>query len=299
VSNFTKTLDIVESHCKASNYPFCRLDGKTAQNQRDNIVQVFNRSSASAQFVFLLSSKSGGVGLNLIGASRLILFDGDWNPATDLQAMARIWRQGQKKACHIYRFLTTGTIDECIFQRQVTKIGLATDVMATPKAGEATATGGNTFTKSELKRVFELHSNTNCYTHDLLECQCLDNKPEQEPEECKGEDQVEESMACWDQTDSDGSLPDLALGGFLPASKFKESNQNDAFKLKRKLAELEKWVHVNATDAKSVEELEDDVLHQTVSALNPNLTKDSEQCSQDDQTAKDGLITFIFSKSIG
>lgn len=299
VSNFTKTLDIVESHCKASNYTFCRLDGKTAQNQRDSIVQVFNRSSASAQFVFLLSSKSGGVGLNLIGASRLILFDGDWNPATDLQAMARIWRQGQKKACHIYRFLTTGTIDECIFQRQVTKIGLATDVMAAPKSGEATATGGNTFTKSELKRVFELHSNTNCYTHDLLECQCLDNKSEQEPEECKDENQVEESMACWDQTDSDGSLPDVDLGGFLPASKFKESNKDDAFKLKRKLAELEKWVHLDATDAKSVEELEDDVLLQTVSALNSNLTKGSEECSQDHQTAKDGLITFIFSKSIG
>jgi len=68
-----------------------------------------------------LSTKAGGVGLNLIGASRLILFDLDWNPAHDLQAMARIWRDGQKKECFIYRLLTTGTIEEKIFQRQMSK----------------------------------------------------------------------------------------------------------------------------------------------------------------------------------
>ena len=55
--------------------------------------------------IFLLSSKAGGVGLNLVGASRLILYDIDWNPANDLQAMARIWRDGQKKTVHIYRYI--------------------------------------------------------------------------------------------------------------------------------------------------------------------------------------------------
>ena len=77
--------------------------------------------------IFLLSSKSGGTGLNLIGANRLVLFDSDWNPSIDQQAMARIHRvslsnkrlpflneskDGQKKICHIYRFITTGSIDE-------------------------------------------------------------------------------------------------------------------------------------------------------------------------------------------
>ncbi|KNE95632.1 hypothetical protein PSTG_10998 [Puccinia striiformis f. sp. tritici PST-78] len=301
VSNFTKTLDIVESHCKASNYSYCRLDGKTAQNQRDNIVQVFNRSSPSAQFVFLLSSKSGGVGLNLIGASRLILFDGDWNPATDLQAMARIWRQGQEKPCHIYRFLTTGTIDECIFQRQVTKIGLASDLMNVPKAGEETTGGGNTFTKSELKRVFELHSNTNCYTHDLLECQCLEHKSSEEPEGWnESDDQLEDPMAWLDNSGSDGSLHDFDLGGFIPASKFNPlETEKDALKLKRKLVELEKWVHLNATDSKSIDEIEDQILHQIVSAMNPNLDSNPEESTKDDQTSKDGIVTFIFTKSIG
>lgn len=59
-------------------------------------------------FVFLLSSKAGGCGLNLIGANRLVLFDPDWNPATDKQAAARVWRNGQKKHVYVYRLLATG-----------------------------------------------------------------------------------------------------------------------------------------------------------------------------------------------
>jgi hypothetical protein len=71
------------------------------------------------KIVFLLSSKAGGVGLNLIGGNVVILYDIDWNPANDQQAMARVWRDGQKKTVIIYRLLTTGTIEEKIFQRQV------------------------------------------------------------------------------------------------------------------------------------------------------------------------------------
>ncbi len=56
--------------------------------------------------IFLLSAKAGGVGLNLIGASRLVLFDLDWNPASDLQAMSRIWRDGQKRNVFVYRYIS-------------------------------------------------------------------------------------------------------------------------------------------------------------------------------------------------
>ena len=61
--------------------------------------------------LFLLSSKAGGCGINLIGANRLVLMDPDWNPALDQQALARVWRDGQKD-CFIYRFISTGTIEE-------------------------------------------------------------------------------------------------------------------------------------------------------------------------------------------
>lgn len=60
--------------------------------------------------MFLLSSKAGGCGLNLIGANRLILFDPDWNPATDKQAAARVWRNGQRKHVYVYRLLATGAL---------------------------------------------------------------------------------------------------------------------------------------------------------------------------------------------
>ena len=61
---------------------------------------------------------AGGCGINLIGANRLVLFDPDWNPATDAQALARVWRSGQKKVCYMYRFFAAGSVEEKIFQRQ-------------------------------------------------------------------------------------------------------------------------------------------------------------------------------------
>ena len=75
-------------------------------------------------FLFLLSARAGGVGINLIGGSRLIMMDCEWNPAIDKQAMARIWRQGQKKPVFIYRLITSGLIEETIIRRQTLKSGL-------------------------------------------------------------------------------------------------------------------------------------------------------------------------------
>lgn len=72
------------------------------------IVERFN-DPASSDFAFLLSSKAGGCGLNLIGANRLVMFDPDWNPANDDQAMARVWRDGQKKPCFVYRLLSVSS----------------------------------------------------------------------------------------------------------------------------------------------------------------------------------------------
>jgi len=83
-----------------------------------------------AAVIFFLSSKAGGCGLNLVGGNRLILYDPDWNPASDLQAMARVWRDGQQKNVFIYRLLSTGTIEEKIYQRQTSKQGLSKSVLA-------------------------------------------------------------------------------------------------------------------------------------------------------------------------
>eukprot|EP00073_Rattus_norvegicus_P036269 XP_008761765.1 PREDICTED: fibrinogen silencer-binding protein isoform X4 [Rattus norvegicus] len=84
VSNYRQTLNLLEEVCKCHGYACARLDGQTPVSQRQQIVDNFN-SKYSTDFIFLLSSKAGGVGLNLIGGSHLILYDIDWNPATDIQ----------------------------------------------------------------------------------------------------------------------------------------------------------------------------------------------------------------------
>lgn len=90
VSNYTQTLDLLQDLCVHMGYTFCRLDGHTPTGQRQRLVDSFN-SPYSQNFLFLLSSKAGGVGLNLIGASHLVLYDIDWNPANDIQVGYRIY----------------------------------------------------------------------------------------------------------------------------------------------------------------------------------------------------------------
>jgi len=114
----------------------------------------------------LLSSKAGGCGLNLVGANHLVLFDPDWNPANDAQAMARVWRPGQLKKVYLYRTLSTGTIEEKVFQRQVAKLSLATNIVE----GETDAIPD--FSAKELKDLFFYKDNTLSDTHDLLNCPC-------------------------------------------------------------------------------------------------------------------------------
>uniref|UniRef100_A0A673B5D8 RAD54 homolog B n=1 Tax=Sphaeramia orbicularis TaxID=375764 RepID=A0A673B5D8_9TELE len=165
VSNYTQTLDMLQDLFVHMGYNFCRLDGQTPTSQRQRLVDGFN-SPYSQNFLFLLSSKAGGVGLNLVGASHLVLYDIDWNPANDIQAMARVWRDGQKKTVHTYRLLTAGTIEERIFQRQVSKQGLSGTVFDLGKGAEHTS-----FSISELRDLFSL-MDTPCLTHDLLSCSC-------------------------------------------------------------------------------------------------------------------------------
>lgn len=163
VSNFTQTLDIIAALCKAKRVAYFQLDGSTPIKKRQELVDYFN-VPGSQELVFLLSSKAGGVGLNLIGANRLILFDPDWNPANDAQAMGRVWRDGQKKRVFIYRLLSTGTIEEKIYQRQVSKQGLSANVVDMQEDSK------QHFTLDELKSLFKYKRDTVCETHDLLSC---------------------------------------------------------------------------------------------------------------------------------
>ncbi|KAI8979547.1 P-loop containing nucleoside triphosphate hydrolase protein [Mycotypha africana] len=169
ISNYTQTLDLFEAYCKQSQYGVLRLDGSMNITKRQKLVDQFNDPEGS-EFVFLLSSKAGGCGLNLIGANRLVLFDPDWNPAADQQALARVWRDGQKKDCFIYRFIATGTIEEKIFQRQSHKQSLSNCVVDE-------ADMERHFSVADMRRLFTLHTKSDSETHDTFKCKrCIQGK---------------------------------------------------------------------------------------------------------------------------
>nr|CAD7593222.1 unnamed protein product [Timema genevievae] len=200
--------------------------------------QIYGTLDVQVSVVFLLSARAGGMGLNLTGASRLVLYDCDWNPASDLQAMSRVWRDGQSHSVHIYReelvmwmllyielvyqkgasnedvavyrtsprrgasdkdiavyrtslrrgasdkdvavyrtslireelvmrmLLTAGTIEEKIFQRQISKSGLSEAVV------DPSNINVNKIADHELKDLFTLHEHCPCQTHQLLRCGC-------------------------------------------------------------------------------------------------------------------------------
>ncbi|KAM9992129.1 hypothetical protein ACTFIZ_012799 [Dictyostelium cf. discoideum] len=165
ISNYTQTLEVLATMCKTRGYAYFQLDGSTPNAKRQQLVNLYN-DPARPEFVFLLSSKAGGVGLNLIGGNHLVLFDADWNPANDAQSMARVWREGQKKIVSIYRTFTTGTIEEKIFQRQLTKQALSTSIT------EGDSDNSPSFDSKDLKDIFTLREDTLCDTHDMLSCKC-------------------------------------------------------------------------------------------------------------------------------
>jgi DNA excision repair protein ERCC-6 len=127
-----------------------RMDGNTAIKDRQTMVDEFNNSPDI--HVFLLTTKVGGLGVNLTGADRVLIYDPDWNPSTDVQARERAWRLGQKKEVTIYRLMTAGTIEEKIYHRQIFKQLLTNKVMKDP-------TQRQTFQMQDLHDLFALGSN--------------------------------------------------------------------------------------------------------------------------------------------
>ena len=129
-SQSRKMIKILEKYVKEQRYLYLKLDGTTAVGSRQGLIEKFNTGDT---FVFLLTTKVGGLGVNLTGANRVVIFDPDWNPSTDMQARERSWRIGQKKQVTIYRLMTAGTIEEKIYHRQIYKQFLVNRVLKDPK----------------------------------------------------------------------------------------------------------------------------------------------------------------------
>lgn len=112
-------------------FPYLRMDGTTPIAKRQDLVDQFN--SDPHIVIFLLTTKVGGLGVNLTGADRIIIYDPDWNPSTDMQARERAWRLGQKRDIVIYRLMIMGSIEEKIYHRQIFKTFLTNKILKDPK----------------------------------------------------------------------------------------------------------------------------------------------------------------------
>lgn len=147
----TTMLHIIEQMVLSMNFTYLRLDGHTPIGKRDILIQQFNTDPSI--FVMLLTTRTGGVGISLTAANRIVLFDPDWNPMTDIQARERAWRLGQQREVVIYRLITKGTIEEKIYHRQIFKLLLSHRVLDDPKQR-------NLFSKSQMQELFELAAPT-------------------------------------------------------------------------------------------------------------------------------------------
>jgi len=131
-SQMTKVLNIIEDYLNFRHWKYCRIDGSTNIDDRQAAMDVFNSEKTGGKngtrnysddryFVFMLSTRAGGLGINLTSADTCIIFDSDWNPHADSQAMDRCHRMGQTRPCAVYRLLTSNSVDIEMMEKQVSK----------------------------------------------------------------------------------------------------------------------------------------------------------------------------------
>lgn len=149
-SQMTRMLDILEDYCVIRGYQTCRIDGDTTLEDRELYISEFTKPN-SPIFIFLLSTRAGGLGLNLMSADTVILYDSDWNPQVDLQAMDRVHRIGQTRPVLIYRMICENSIEEKIIERQAMRLKLDSLIIQQGRVLK----GNETFTKEQMKDMIQ------------------------------------------------------------------------------------------------------------------------------------------------
>ncbi|KAH0466200.1 hypothetical protein IEQ34_006303 [Dendrobium chrysotoxum] len=158
-SQMVRMLDILAEYLALRGFQFQRLDGSTRADLRHQAMEHFN-APGSEDFCFLLSTRAGGLGINLATADTVIIFDSDWNPQNDLQAMSRAHRIGQQEVVNIYRFVTSRSVEEEILERAKKKMVLDHLVIQKLNAEgrlekKETKKGSSLFDKNELSAILK------------------------------------------------------------------------------------------------------------------------------------------------
>ncbi|CAF3293445.1 unnamed protein product [Rotaria sp. Silwood2] len=142
------------------NINYYRLDGGTSSLEREKLINAFNTPNSNAK-LFLLSTRAGCLGINLIAANRVIVMDVSWNPCLDAQAVCRVYRYGQKRHCYIYRLIADFTMEKRIYDRQIAKQGMSDRVVDELQPQ-------NPFTKNEVENLMHFATEEEPPAADLL-----------------------------------------------------------------------------------------------------------------------------------
>ncbi|KAL1413280.1 ATP-dependent DNA helicase Hrp3 [Vanrija albida] len=179
-SQMVRLLDIISDYMMARGYVHQRLDGTVPSDVRKKSIEHFN-APGSPDFAFLLSTRAGGLGINLETADTVIIFDSDYNPQNDLQAMARAHRIGQTRHVNIYRFVTKGTIEEDILERAKRKMILEYAIINQTDTSGGHINGTSTpkeksgdFSKEELAAILKFGAKSMFQANEEAQNQKLD-----------------------------------------------------------------------------------------------------------------------------
>lgn len=231
-SQMTRMLDILEDFCLWRGHNYCRLDGKTAHEDRNRMIQDYNADD-SKKFIFMLSTRAGGLGINLATADIVIIYDSDWNPQMDLQAMDRAHRIGQKKQVRVFRFITENTVEEKVVERAEVKLRLDKLVI---QQGKLVDNKANQLQKDEILNMIRHGAN---HVFASKESDITDEDIEEIMEKC--EEKTAEQKQKFDQL-GESSLRTFTLDNVAGSGQYVYQFEGEDFREKAKMMTLGNWI---------------------------------------------------------
>ncbi|CAN6198094.1 unnamed protein product [Urochloa humidicola] len=207
-STMTRLLDVMEDYLVWKKYKYLRLDGHTSGHERGALIDKFNDPNSQA-FIFLLSIRAGGVGVNLQAADTVIIFDTDWNPQVDLQAQARAHRIGQKKEVLVLRLETVRTVEEQVRASAEHKLGVANQSITAGFFDNNTSAEDRREYLESLLRECKKEEAAPVLDDDALNDILARSEAEIDVFESIDKQRREEEMAAWQKVVQDGSTSGL------------------------------------------------------------------------------------------